>query len=155
METKRSFRMNLATALALLIIFVAKVDARQAATSSRPAEAKSIRVSSNEIGGVVNGAKGPEAGVWVIAETSDLPTKFRRIVVTDDQGRFLIPDLPKASYKVWVRGYGLVDSSPVESGLGKNLALKAAPAPDAKTAAQVYPANYWLSLLKIPPKSDF
>src|SRR5712691_3138730 len=71
------------------------------------------------ITGVVRSSKGPEAGVWVIAETSDLPTKFRKIVVTNDQGRFLIPDLPKASYKVWVRGYGLLDSSPVESGLGK------------------------------------
>jgi hypothetical protein len=155
METNRSFKMILVTALALLFVFAAQVDARQAATGSHRADVKSLRIASNEIGGVVNGAKGPEAGVWVIAETSDLPTKFRRIVVTDDQGRFLIPDLPKASYKVWVRGYGLVDSSPVESGLGKNLALKAAPAPDAKTAAQVYPANYWLSLLKIPPKSDF
>ena len=58
-------------------------------------------------------SKGPEAGVWVIAETHDFQTTLRKIVVTDDQGRFLIPDLPKANYKVWVRGYGLVDSSPV------------------------------------------
>ena len=43
--------------------------------------------------------KGPEAGVWVIAETTDLPTKFARIVVTDDRGRYVIPDLPKATLR--------------------------------------------------------
>src|SRR5215470_11319047 len=68
------------------------------------------RVGETDIGGVVTGPRGPEAGVWVIAETNELPTKFVRIVVTDDQGRYLIPDLPKATYNVWVRGYGLVDS---------------------------------------------
>ena len=42
-----------------------------------------------------------EAGVWVIAETTDLPTKFAKIFVTDDAGRYyLIPDLPKANYKI-------------------------------------------------------
>lgn len=44
----------------------------------------------------------------MIAETNDLPTRFVRIVVTDDGGRCLLPDLPKASYDVWVRNYGLV-----------------------------------------------
>ena len=60
-----------------------------------------------------SGPNGPEAGVWVIAETTDLPTRFARIVVTDDQGRYVVPDLPKATYQVWVRGYGLVDSPKV------------------------------------------
>ena len=72
---------------------------------------QSVKVGAKDIGGVVTSAKGPEAGVWVIAETSELPTTFARIVVTDDQGRYLVPDLPKAKYKVWVRGYGLVDSA--------------------------------------------
>ena len=72
---------------------------------SRPA----IPIDPDDIGGVVTSARGPEAGVWVIAETTDLPTKFVRIVVTDDQGRYVLPDLPKASYTVWARGYGLVD----------------------------------------------
>ena len=71
---------------------------------------QNVDVGANEVGGVVTSSKGPEAGVWVIAETTDLPTKFTRIVVTDDQGRYLIPDLPIANYRVWVRGYGLVDS---------------------------------------------
>ncbi|HSL71020.1 MAG TPA: hypothetical protein VK864_12310, partial [Longimicrobiales bacterium] len=73
-------------------------------------DAQTVAIDSDDIGGVVTGARGPEAGVWVIAETSDLPTKFVRIVVTDDRGRYVIPDLPKANYQVWVRGYGLVDS---------------------------------------------
>src|SRR5687768_7374826 len=67
-------------------------------------------IDGDDIAGVVRGASGPEAGVWVVAETSDLPTKFAKIVVTDDRGRYLLPDLPQASYDVWVRGYGLVDS---------------------------------------------
>ena len=77
------------------------------------------RVDPDDLGGVVTGAKGPEAGVWVIAETTDLPTRFARIVVTDDRGRYLVPDLPKATYSVWVRGYGLADSAKVQSTPGK------------------------------------
>src|SRR6185503_1041210 len=75
--------------------------------------AQSVRIDPDDIGGVVTGARGPEAGVWVIAETTELPTKFVRIVVTDDQGRYVLPDLPKANYQVFVRGYGLVDSARV------------------------------------------
>src|SRR5437660_1698405 len=88
-------------------------------------------VGESDIGGVVTGPSGPEAGVWVIAETTDLSTKFAKLVVTDDRGRFLIPDLPKASYSVWVRGYGLVDSPKVSSTPGKTLNLTAVPAPRA------------------------
>ncbi|MGH9786867.1 MAG: carboxypeptidase-like regulatory domain-containing protein, partial [Terriglobia bacterium] len=65
-----------------------------------------VRVDNDDIGGVVTSRSGPEAGVWVVAETTDLPTKLARIVVTDDQGRYLVPDLPRGNYKVWVRGYG-------------------------------------------------
>src|SRR5437899_11844496 len=74
---------------------------------------QSVAIDNDDIGGVVTSANGPEAGVWVIAETNDLPTKYAKIVVTDDQGRYVIPDLPKAIYNVWVRGYGLVDSAKV------------------------------------------
>src|SRR5262249_17984903 len=97
-----------------------------------------------------------EAGVWVIAETTDLPTKFVKIVVTDDQGRYLIPDLPaKATYNVWVRGYGLIDSQKVSTTPGKTLNLTAVVAPNPRAAAQYYPAGSWLSLIHVPPKSDF
>ena len=101
------------------------------------------------------GARAPEAGVWVIAETTELPTPLRKIVVTDDQGRYLVPDLPKANYDVWVRGYGLVDSAKTKVAPGKQVNLTAVPAPNAKAAAEYYPAQYWLSLLRVPPKSDF
>src|SRR5215467_6295696 len=109
-----------------------------------------ISIGSDDIGGVVTSVKGPEAGVWVIAETTELPTKFVKIVVTDDRGRYLVPQLPKATYKVWVRGYGLVDSQPVQAAPGKSLNLKAVVAADPRAAAQYYPAIYWFSLLHAP-----
>ena len=112
-------------------------------------------IDGDDIGGTVSGAKGPEAGVWVIAETRDLPTKYAKIVVTDDQGRFLIPDLPRASYSIWVRGYGLVDSPKVTSAPGKSLALKAVAAPNEAAAARYYPAIYWYAMLGIPAESEF
>jgi hypothetical protein len=115
----------------------------------------SVRIDNDDIGGVVTGAKGPEAGVWVIAETTELPTRFARMVVTDDQGRYVLPDLPKANYSIWVRGYGLVDSPKVKSVPGKNLNLKAVVAPNEAAAAQYYPAIYWYSMLKIPDASEF
>src|SRR5947208_1982501 len=114
-----------------------------------------VRVDSNAIGGVVTGPSGPEAGVWVIAETSELTTKFVKIVVTDDQGRYLLPDLPKATYRVWVRGYGLVDSPALRAAPGRTLNLTAVVAPDARAAAQYYPAGYWFSLIRVPAKSEF
>ena len=114
-----------------------------------------ITMDADDIAGVVTGPKGPEAGVWVIAETTDLPTKFVRIVVTDDQGRYLIPDLPKAAYQVWVRGYGLVDSQKQSATPGSRLPLKAVPAPDAKAAAYYYPAAHWYSLLQVPGADEF
>jgi len=108
-----------------------------------------------DISGTVSGPAGPEAGVWVIAETDDLPTAFARIVVTDDQGRYLIPDLPDAEYDVWVRGYGLVDSPKTRAAPGGSLDLTAVPAPDALAAAHYYPAGYWLSLIEPPGPEEF
>jgi hypothetical protein len=110
---------------------------------------------AGEITGTVTGANGPEEGVWVIAETRDLPTPYAKIVVTDDQGRYLIPDLPKASYTVWVRGYGLTDSPKARSAPGAVLDLKVTQAASAAAAAQHYPPVYWYSMLKIPDKSEF
>jgi hypothetical protein len=124
------------------------------ANAQQPATAE-VRIDNDDIGGVVTGPKGAEAGVWVIAETSGLPTKFVKIVVTDDRGRYLLPDLPKANYDVWVRGYGLVDSPKVSAAAGKLLNLTAVEAPDAKAAAQYYPASYWFSLVHVPAKTEF
>src|SRR5262245_54062304 len=114
-----------------------------------------VPIDGDDIGGVVTSSKGPEAGVWVIAETTDLPTKYAKMVVTDDQGRYVIPDLPKAKYKVWVRGYGLVDSAKVDGEPGKQLNLTAVIAPDEKSAAQYYPAIYWYAMMKIPGEDQF
>ncbi len=114
-----------------------------------------VDIDADDIGGVVTSAKGPEAGVWVIAETTDTPTKLRKIVVTDDKGRYVLPDLPKATFKVWVRGYGLVDSMPVQATPGHQLALQAVIAPTPQAAAQYYPANYWYALAEVPAKSEF
>src|SRR6202163_237874 len=132
----------------LLVVTLARVRAGQA--KSEP-----VRIGNADIGGVVASDKGAEAGVWVIAETTELPTKFVKIVVTDDQGRYLVPDLPKANYDVWVRGYGLVDSPKMKTMPGKNLNLKAVLAPDKKAAIEYYPALYWYALMQMPPKSDF
>ena len=97
-----------------------------------------IRINENDLGGVARSANGLEAGVWVIAETTGLPTAFAKIVVTDDQGRYVIPDLPKANYDVWVRGYGLIDLPRVVTKPGKIVDLTAVPAPNAAAAAQYY-----------------
>ena len=96
-----------------------------------------VAIDNDDIGGTVTGANGPEAGVWVIAETTDLPTRYAKMVVTDDQGRYVVPDLPKAKYKVWVRGYGLVDSPKVDGEPGQQLNLKAVAAPNEIGRAHV------------------
>ena len=111
-----------------------------AALVSAPAFAQ--KITEKDIGGTVTGAKGPEAGVWVIAETTDLPTKFARIVVTNDKGQYLVPDLPVANYTVWVRGYGLVDSPKLRAKPGQRLDHKAVAAPNEAAAAHYYPAAY-------------
>jgi hypothetical protein len=114
-----------------------------------------IAIDSDDLAGTVTGPTGPEAGVWVIAETRDLPTPFVKIVVTDDRGQYLVPDLPKANYSVWVRGYGLVDSPKTPATPGKTLDLKAVPASSPAAAAQYYPAAHWLSLMEMPAKGEF
>ena len=109
----------------------------------------------DDITGIVTGAKGPEAGVWVIAETSELPTKYTKIVVTDDEGRYALPDLPKGRYSVWVRGYGLVDGDKVQAAPGSTLNLRAGREASPKEAAEIYPSMYWFSMLKVPAAGEF
>jgi hypothetical protein len=114
-----------------------------------------VAIDADDIGGVVTGPNGPEAGVWVIAETTELPTKYAKMVVTDDQGRYVIPDLPSANYTVWVRGYGLVDSVKVRAKPGQQLNLAATAAPNAAAAAHYYPAIYWYAMMQIPGQDQF
>src|SRR5918995_3713223 len=114
-----------------------------AAALPASAQQAAVAVDNDDIGGVVTGPGGPEAGVWVIAETTDLPTRYIKSVVTDDQGRYLIPELPRANYQVWARGYGLVDSAKSASEPGRTVNITAVPASSPKAAAEYYPAIYW------------
>jgi hypothetical protein len=149
MRTTRSFTLGVAAiAIALAL---GSPSARLSAQTTPPG----ISVGAAEIGGVVTGANGPEAGVWVIAETTDLPTKYAKIVITDDQGRYMIPELPKAKYRVWVRGYGLVDSAKLDGEPGMVINHRAVPAPNAAAAAEYYPSGYWYAMMKFPDKSEF
>ena len=112
-----------------VIGFAAPAGPAVAATPSNAKQAV-VDIDKDDIGGVVRGPRGPEAGVWVIAETTELPTKFAKMVVTDDKGRYVIPDLPpNVNYQVWVRGYGLVDSPKKRAKPGQQLNLTAVPAP--------------------------
>ena len=117
--------------------------------------ASDVAIDNDDIGGVVTGPKGPEAGVWVIAETRDLPVRYIKSVVTDDRGRFVVPDLPPANYQVWARGYGLVDSTKITAKPGQRIGITAVIAPSEAAAAHYYPAIYWYSMLKIPAADQF
>src|SRR5499426_1806527 len=147
MRTKRISALLLGLSL---IVFFATTSTR---ISGQGGAAPAI--DNDDIGGVVTGAQGPEAGVWVIAETRSTPTRLVKSVVTDDRGRFVVPDLPAGEYDVWVRGYGLVDSPKTKATPGKIVNLKAVAAADKKSAAQYYPALFWLALMQVPPKTDF
>src|SRR5215471_4475775 len=125
------------------------------APTARADAQTAVAIDADDIGGVVTGPHGPEAGVWVIAETRDLPTRFAKMVVTDDQGRYVVPDLPAAKYQLWIRGYGLIDSPKVDAAPGQHVNLTAVPAPNDAAAAQYYPAIYWFAMLKIPDKDQF
>jgi hypothetical protein len=135
-----------ATVLALSALLFVTAGAQQPSSA--------VAIDPDDIGGIVRGPGGPEAGVWVIAETRDLPVRYIKSVVTDDQGRFVIPDLPKARYSVWARGYGLVDSDKTTSEPGQLVAITAKAAPDAAAAAHYYPAIYWYSMLHIPTDAE-
>src|ERR1700745_49836 len=141
MRPKASLHLSVA-AIGTALLLVAPA-ARLAAQQTAPA---GVTVGESDLGGVVSGMNGPEAGVWVIAETTDLPTRFTKVVVTDDLGRFVIPDLPKANYGVWVRVYRLIDSPKTQTAPGRIVNLTATPAPTAAAAAEYYPPIYWFSL---------
>jgi len=150
-------RLATVSALSLLGLAACSQDSTPASSSAMPSVTTVMAeaIAGNIIRGRVSSAAGPEAGVWVIAETNDLGTRFARTVVTNNAGEYLLPDMPDAIYEVWVRGYGLVDSAKVQVRPGTNLDLDAVIAPDAATAAEYYPAGYWYSLLEIPDANQF
>src|SRR5258708_6854030 len=84
MTTKRNLYLGVAAVAIALAFGVAPtpVMAQQAAT---------VSIGATDIGGVGRGPNGPEAGGWVIAETTGLPTKMNKTVVTDNQGRDVMP----------------------------------------------------------------
>lgn len=131
-------------AVAIVAVSLIGADAQQR-------DAVAVAIDGDDIGGIVTSEEGPEAGVWVIAETNDLPTKFIRIVVTDDKGQYVLPDLPKANYAVFVRGYGLIDSTRVAGRPGQRLDFTATLASSPREAAEVFPAAYWLTVMRVPP----
>lgn len=125
-----------------------------ASCQSQSTDTGAIEIDDDDIAGTVRSATGAEAGVWVIAETDDFDTRFARIVVTDGEGRYLIPDLPLGNYKLWVRGYGLEDSDKIDATRGTIADLIAVTAPDAATAARVYPAAYWYAMMDLPTDEE-
>ncbi len=151
MNTTRIVQIGI-VAVCIAVFFTAEP---QQINGQRSTAASAVNIGSTDLGGTVTSRSGPEAGVWVIAETTDLPTRFTKVVVTDDRGRYLIPDLPKANYDVWVRGYGLIDSPKVKTTPGKIVDLTALIAPTPAQAAEYYPAIYWFSMLRVPEKSEF
>ncbi|HYV63658.1 MAG TPA: carboxypeptidase-like regulatory domain-containing protein [Bryobacteraceae bacterium] len=163
MKTSRSRVMSAllsAGVICLLAILATYSTSAQQTKGKGKADAKvtaNPRISyPGYISGTVTSEKGPEAGVWVIAETNDLQTKMIKTVVTDDQGRYMLPDLPAVNYKVFARGYGILDSTPIDSKPTTNsVAIKVATAKTPQEAAKVYPGDYWLSLLAPPPKNMF
>ena len=148
MKTGRVLGAVVGLSVAILLL------ATQTRPGAQPAD-PALRIGSTDLGGIVASAGGPEAGVWVIAETTDLPTRYVKIVVTDERGRYLMPDLPRASYEVWVRGYGLIDSPKTQTAPGKLLNLRAVVAPSTASAAEYYPAIYWYAMLRVPGTGEF
>src|SRR4249919_3314359 len=102
MTTKSRLYLGVA-ALAIAVVWTASV----VEVSARQSAAAAVAIDNDDIGGVVTGANGPEAGAWVIAETTALPTRYAKMVVTDDQGRYVLPGLRTANYWLCVRGSGL------------------------------------------------
>lgn len=155
----RNYKLPLALCFSfILCISLAACSAEQESNAnsiiqSSP-ESDEAQLNNDNISGMVTSTAGPEAGVWVIAETDELETRYSKIVVTDDDGRYLIPDLPPASYQVWVRGYGLSDSAKVVAKPGDQLDLLATIAPDAASAAEIYPAAYWYSMVDLPTDEE-
>src|SRR2546427_7780102 len=49
----------------------------------------------------------------------------------------------------------LVDSPQAQAAPGAMLNLTAVVAPNPRAAAEYYPAGYWFSLIRVPPKGEF
>ena len=76
MRTTKGFYLSTVAALGFAVLL--------AASPAQLNAQNTIAIDNDDIGGVVTGPNGPEAGVWVIAETADLPTRYAKMVVTDE-----------------------------------------------------------------------
>jgi hypothetical protein len=150
-ETMTGTLKCLKASLCIMAVFLTACSDQVTEPDSSTRNGGSIQSETDYIEGVVsNESQVPEAGVWVIAETDDLATPYRKIVVTDENGRFVLPELPDVEYEVWVRGYGLEDAPRSVAVVGDQLQLTVTDAENARAAAAIYPASYWLSLLEAP-----
>ena len=126
------------------------------ATDLRAQQGATVTIDGDDIRGAVISPKGPEAGVWVIAETADLPTKFAKMVVTDDRGRYVVPTFQAATYTCGCAATVWWIPPKVKTSRGKHLNLTSVPAPTpAAAAAEYYPGVYWYSMFKIPVRASF
>src|SRR3981081_4490758 len=100
LTVEASMKSTIALYARMVGLGVAALLAGQAQLGAQQSAGSADGIGENNLGGGVASARGPEAGVWVIAETTDLPTKFAKIVVTDERGRYVMPELPKANYNV-------------------------------------------------------
>ena len=66
MNGKRGLYLGVATAALLAVLAGVPTQVRAQQTAA-------VSIGDTDLGGVVRGPNGPEAGVWVIAETNDLP----------------------------------------------------------------------------------
>ena len=159
-SAKRITRVGFFATIAIIIACSDSTETEQVTDTDMSAQPDAVEVPSleslsNDITGIVSSSAGTEAGVWVIAETDELDTFYAKIVVTDNNGRFLIPDLPPANYNVWVRGYGLSDSEKIVSQPGKTVELSAVTAATPAAAAEIYPAAYWYSMMHLPQEEEY
>ena len=104
----------------------------------------------------LRGPNGPEAGVWVIAETTELPTKFAKMRRHRRSGPLRHPrpaegELPGLGARLWA---GRFAEGARQAGPSSSISRRCRRRTSA-AAAQYYPAIYWYAMMKIPPAKDF
>ena len=120
------------------------------------AQQAAVEIDKDDIGGVVSGPNGPEAGVWVIAETSELPTKYAKMRRYRRSRPLRHPG--PAELRTTRSGYaamGWWTRRRCAPKPGQQLNLTAVPAPNERAAAHYYPAIYWYAMMHMPAEKDF
>ena len=124
---------------------------------ARPLLAADADAPARGIAGIVKDEAGhPLAGAWVTGVNATTSSHPRKTVVTDENGRYVIPDLPGPNpYQVRARVYGYADRwiKNVSAGTVVNIEYQAQDRLGSKETAAQYPAQYWLSLVDVPSES--